>query len=257
MARKTKLKSSKWAWGVFWLLIAALILSNYFGGFVELGVWSAIVAALALALMVHCLVSLSFASLPIPIATLYYVFQGHLELPEIQFWTLAIVTVLVTCGLHVLLPRRFWTDKEFTFIWNDNKKRNRTDGDRDDDGDATIEEGNDENNPYINVQCGHVSRYMHSECLKTMELNCRCGALEVYLDNVQLSPEGAEVHANCKLGSIEVYVPGHWRVINNIGTSLGNAEVDSRLRSADKDAPLLTLSGSVTLGNIEVKRIKG
>jgi len=249
--KKSKI-ASKLAWGVFWLLIAALILSNYFGGFIELGFWSVTVAAMAVAIFVYSVVSLSLAWIPIPIAALYYIFQTPLGFPAITFWPLALVTLLVTIGLHVLLPRRFSVGKSFLVSWNDGKKGRNVD-----DPDAFIEEGEDENNPTISMQFGHVTRYLHSECLETAELRCAFGAMEVYFDHVQLSGNGAEITAYCKIGSIEMYVPRHWRVINHISTSLGNAEVDGRLESADDDAPTLTITGNVSMGNIEVKRLKG
>jgi len=93
--------------------------------------------------------------------------------------------------------------------------------------------------------------------METAELRCNCGAMEVYFDHVELSPDGAEVYISCKIGSVELYVPRHWRVIDNISTSLGNSEVDGRLESANEDAPTLTLTGSVSLGNVEVHRIRG
>jgi len=251
-SRKRSRIASKLAWGIFWILIAALILSNYLGGFIELGFWSVTVGALAVAVLVYSLVSLSLAWIPIPIAALYYIFQTPLGFPVITFWPLLLVTLLVTIGLHVLLPKRFAVGKNFIFTWDSDKK-----GKRGDDTDALIEEGADENNPTINMQFGHVTRYLHSDCLETAEMRCAFGQMEVYFDHVQLSENGAEVIAQCKIGSIEMYVPRHWRVISHINTSLGNAEVDGQLESASEDAPTLTITGSVSMGNIEVKRLKG
>jgi len=222
MAKNKKSKSSKWAWGVFWLLIAALILSNYFGGFVYLGVWSVLVAALACAVLVYCIASLALASIPIPLAALYYIFQVPLGLPFLSFWMLVLVTLLITCGFHVLLPRRFRTDSNFNFNWNDgskNRHRIRSGEARDDETDGLVEEGDDENNPYIRVKFGHVCRYLHSECLETAELYCSCGAMEVFFDQVELHPDGAEINVNCNLGSIEIYVPGHWNVVSKLSAS--------------------------------------
>ena len=254
MTVKQKSKYSKVAWGLFWILIAGLILANSFGGFVQLNVWSIVIAALALVILFHCLVRLSLAPLPIPIAALYYIFQVPLELPFIAFWTLAPVTLLVTCGLCVLLPRRLGSSKHFGLLVLDDGKRHK--GCRNH-GEAHIEEGDDENNPYISVNFGAISRYLHSDCLQTADLNCAFGSLEVYFDNVQLAPDGAEVYANCKFGAIEIYVPGHWRVIDQMSTTLGSAEVDRRLQAADADAPTLTITGHVSFGSIEVNRIKG
>jgi predicted membrane protein len=275
MTRKFRGKASKAVWGFFWLLIAGLILANYFGGFVELTVWSIIIAAIAMVVLFHCLASLSLASIPIPLAALYYVFQAPLDLPFIAFWTLVLFTVLVTCGMHVLLPRRFSSVKFIHIKVNEGKKckyskRNENVGikadeeadvvidatDKDENSAAHIKEGEDSNNPYINVSFGYVSRYLHSDCFEYAELNCSFGGMEVYFDNVTLSPKGGEVNVNCSFGSIEIYVPSHWRVIDDMNASLANAEVSRRLQGNDPDAPTLRVTGSVSLGNVEVSRIK-
>jgi hypothetical protein len=74
---------------------------------------------------------------------------------------------------------------------------------------------------------------------------------------VQLSPNGAEVNVNCSFGAIEIYVPSDWRVIDEVNTSLGAMEVNHRLLSADPGSPTLTVTGNVSFGAMEVKRIKG
>jgi len=257
-----------WGWGIFLILVAALVLTNQFGGFLELSVWSIIVAALAVAFMVRCIVDLSFASLPIPIAALYYIFQVPLELPAITFWPLVLVTVLVTAGLHVLIPQ-----KKFKFKYRrGNKERifknNRgvissstriinEDGSEDyidNDNDGQIEESGDENNPCISVQFGGGSRYLHADSLETVELDCSFGSLEVYFDNVELSPNGAEAFLSCKFGAIELYVPSHWKIIDNMSASLGGVDINKR-REGDDDAPTLKVSGNVSFGGVEVHRI--
>jgi len=252
---KKKRVASKLAWGLFWLLIAALILANYFGGFVQLGAWSVIIAAIACAILVYCIATLSFASIPIPLAALYYIFQVPLELPYVSFWMMVLVALLLTCGLHVLLPRRFRNVGAFKVSFDGSSRGGRVHGGGDE-TDALVEEGEDENNPYIRVKFGHISRYLHSECLESAQLECSCGAMEVYFDHVQLSPDGAEIYVKCSLGSLELYVPSHWNVINNMSASLGNADVGKRREPIDEDAPMITINGGVTLGNVEIHRIR-
>jgi len=257
MAKKNKVKSSKLAWGIFWFLIAGLILANYFGGFMQLGVWSIIIAALALVIMFYCITTLSLTSLPIPLAALYYIFQSPLGLPFITFWPLAVAALLVTCGLHVLFPRKSGIRPHIGVITGDDFKRRRYKRKGDEYPDARVEEGDDAANPFISVSFGAACRYLHSDCLETTELDCSFGALEAYFDHVQLNPGGAEVRAFCKFGSIDIYVPGHWRVIDEMNTTLGSVEVSRRLQTADEDAPTLTLTGNVSFGSVEVSRIKG
>jgi len=284
MNKKFKVKSfkiSKVVWGFFWLLLAALILANYFGGFVDLGVWSVIVAVIALIILFHSLATLNLASVPIPLAALYYIFQAPLNLPEVVLWpTLVVFTILVTIGLNIMLPRRLksgnFVNVDFGKSGHQKYKKKKgnvyvhiDDGDAeviidekiDDDSNASsgvkIEEGDDANNPYINVSFGYASRYLYADCLESAELICSFGGMEVYFDNVTLSPNGADVNVNCSFGSIEIYVPSNWRVEDEINSSLANAEVNRRLINNDEDAPTIRVTGSVSLGNLEIKRIKG
>ena len=324
MNRNFRGRATKIAWGFFWLLLAGLILANYFGGFLTLGVWSIIFAAIALIILFHCFATLSFAALPIPLGALYYILQYPLEeplgLPIINFWPLAAVAILLTCGLHFLLPNRFGSGKYVHFGVSDNrsKRRNnkgynrvRYDGrgnvkthfnkefskemkeeikeeledvidelndamdevhsvmdevneavnDIDDTIDveydeARIEENDDANNPYINVSFGYASRFLHADRLESAELSCSFGGMEVYFDHVNLAPEGAEINVNCNFGSIEIFVPTNWYVIDEVRASLANCEVSRRLQANGPNAPTVRLTGSVSLGNVEVSRIK-
>jgi len=273
-----RVKTSKVAWGFFWLLLAGLVIANQFGGFVELGFWSIAIAVIATVVLFHCIISLSFASIAIPLAALYYIFQPFLEvplgLPEVPFWTLVLVTLLVTIAFNLMFPKRFKSVTSVHVDFGSKKKykrykaENRFDlpvedadviinGDYTEENERTkIEEGDDTNNPYISVSFGYASRYLHSDCLESAELSCSFGGMEVYFDNVTLSPKGAQVNVSCSFGSVEIYVPSHWRVIDDLSASLANAEVSRKLMNNDADAPTLRVTGSVSLGNVEVKRIK-
>ena len=231
----------------------------------EIVILAAAVAALAVAYFIKCLIDLSFASLPIPIAALYYIFQVPLSLPAITFWPLVLVTILVTIGLHVLIPNRRFkitdsnkNDIRFGYYEDsiddviEGKVRISEDGEE-----GNIEESGSENNPRITVQFGGGSRYLHADSLETADLDCSFGGLEVYFDHVQLNPNGAEAFVNCKFGSIELYVPRHWRIIDNMNVSLANMEVNGRKEVLDENAPTLKISGNVSFGSVEVNRIKG
>jgi len=279
MSRKYKARSSKIAWGFFWLLLAGLILANYFGDFVQLGFWSYAIGAIATIIFFHCLATLSIASMPIPLAALYYIFRAPIGWPEVPFWTLVLVTLLATIGLHILLPKKLSNPHFINININEKKKYKRnyskggvnvsvggddvviidTNGENiGEEYDGTkIEEGDDSNNPYISVSFGYASRYLHADCLKTAELSCSFGGMEVYFDNVTLHPDGAEVNVTCSFGSMEIYVPSHWLVIDDVNASLANSEISQKLQSNDSSAPTLRITGSVSLGNLEVNRIKG
>jgi len=280
MDNNVRYRGWAWGWGIFLLLIAALVLSNQIGGFIKLGIWSIIVASLAVAFLVKCIIDLAFGSIPIPIAALYFIFQTPLGLPAISFWPLVLVTVLATAGLHILFPPRiFYRKKKHDHDWQyssyqgNYRGSDRVDGivveieDGINEVEAEIEgmyghndetkvkEGGGDNNPQISVQFGAASRYLHANSLKTVELNCSFGSLEVYFDHVELNPNGAEAFLNCKFGAIELYVPSHWQIIDNTRASVGAVDIKRSRVAQDVNAPQLTLSGGVSVGGIEVQRI--
>jgi len=283
---------SKLGWGIFVLAIAALILVNHFGGFVELGFWSVLGSSVALAAIVVNLGKLSFAGLPIPLALLYYIFQVPLGFPFIGFWTLAAVSVIAAIGLSILLPKPGWMKFKKNIgsdnfdgwdddcydgdDWDDDGAdvtMHSDDGNvviNTEDGNVTVHVGdskekkrrkrsgnvNSENNPKIGISFGETSRYLHSTALETARLSCRFGALSVYFDQAQLHPDGAEAFVDCSFGAIEMYVPRHWRIINKTSCTLGAAEIDNNHNESSSNSPTLTISGNVSLGALEVNRTR-
>jgi len=277
-------KNRAWGWGILLILVAALVVANQFGGFLDLGFWSLAIAVLAVAVFVNCIIDYSFASLPIPIAALYYIFQEPLGLPVLTFWPLVLVTLLVTAGLHVIIPQ-----KRFKFKYKKKKKNkdveviymnengvsssktvktpdveviyvneNDVSGSKQEDTsnneEGQFEEGGEENNPRISVQFGGGSRYLHANALETVELDCSFGGLEVYFDHVTLSPNGAEAFVECKFGAIELYVPADWHIIDNMSSSLGGVEYTGR-ESSNENSPTLKVTGNVSFGAVEVHRV--
>ena len=255
MKHKKRSVFSRWTWGAAFFLVAALLLANYFGfgAFIELSFWSIVFSVLALLVLVSCIASLSLASLPLPLAALYYIFQTPLGLPGIGFWPLVLVTFLLICGLHILLPRRFRDG--VNFVVNIDGKKNRRHRNRDGEGQCEVTtDGGDENNPYVGVKFGSATRYLHADNLQSAELFCSFGGLEVYFDNVNLSPEGAEVYVDCKCGGIEIFVPRHWRVVDGMDASFGSVEISRKLEQNDENAPTIRLTGQVSFGGVEVSR---
>jgi len=80
--------------------------------------------------------------------------------------------------------------------------------------------------------------------------------LEVYFDQAELHPDGAEVFVECSFGSVELYVPRHWRIINETRCTLGAAEINNKRFESVPNPPTLTVYGNVSLGALEISRIK-
>jgi predicted membrane protein len=258
-----KYRYSSGIWGIFFLMMAAFIVIGSFTDvrFAELGVWSWIVAGLAIIFTVQSIASLKLSALPFPLAILYYVFRYPLHgffgwpEPEIGFWTLILAALLTTIGLSIIFPFKAFRVKA-KYEFNTGGKKNKhsatvVDGDG---GGIVVEDGGYDNNPTVSVHFGGINRYLKADALETVRLNCSFGSLEVFLDQVTLSPDGAEAFIDCSFGSVEMYVPKHWNVVDKLSCTIGGVEIKGH-KHKNEDAPTLVLNGGVQFGSIEVRYV--
>jgi len=245
-----KIGFSKLIWGTFLLLAAVFVLFNQFNGFTRLGIGSIIAAVLSVIFLVQCIADRNFALLPIPVAVLYIVFRAPLDLPAIRTKTVILSSVLACIGLGILLPRKYGRIcHEFKSGDNSGDTQHiHTEKSR-------LENSGNDNNPKVSVNFGAVSRHLYADSLETVQLNCNFGAMEIFFDQTELSPNGAEVTLNCSIGAIKIYLPRHWRIVDRVSCSLGGVDIDKRFTTPDENAPQLIINGSVSLGGIEVRYI--
>ncbi|NLA86999.1 MAG: hypothetical protein GX847_06910 [Clostridiales bacterium] len=233
------MKHSNWLWGVFFVLAAVFVIVSQITSFAQIGFWSILAAVFLAAVFIQSLIHLNYFGVFIALAVAYWIFQVPLSLYIISPWLLILTAVLLSIGFHIIFHRyskcryvRRHSDDEYT----------------------TIEEI-DDNNPYVKVSLGASSKYLHADALKSGQFYCKLGELNVYFDQVQLAPDGAEIFVDCSLGAINLYFPKTWRVINSLHDSLGGVNEDSRRSTPAPDAPQIVVTGNVSLGAVEFNYI--
>jgi len=238
-----KSRFSNFFWGIVLLLAAVFVLTKNYTGFADIGIGSIFILILAVAFIVRCLARLHIAPIVIPIAVLYYVFGDRFDFPKIDTWKLIAGTALAFIGLNFLIPK--------------GRRSCNQCGDSAGSKDQPVKlpaEGTNDNNPSISVNFSAVSRSLTANSLETARLSCNFGAMEIFFNQAQLSPNGAEVFITCSFGGIQLFVPRHWNVIDKMNCSLAGVDIKS-FAVPDENAPKLTLNGSVSLGGVEVKYI--
>jgi len=227
---------SNFIWGSFLLFAAIFLLTSNMINFENISAGGIIAAVFAVLVLVNFIAHLHIALIPIPLAVLYYIFQTPLDLPVFKFWILIAASVFAAIGLSILLPSR----KRFKCSKIKKAK--------------IVTDCDDDNNPSVNVNFGYISRNIQASSLETVKLSCNFGALQIYLDNAGLSPNGAEITLNCSFGAIEMSIPKHWNVIDRVNCSLGGVDMDKHF-SRDENAPKLIINGSVSFGGIEIRAV--
>lgn len=249
------MKNRNWFWGLFFLLAAIFVIASQIGSFGQIGVLSIAATVLLAALCIHSAIERNFFGIFIPLALLYMIYQQPLHLIQISIWLLLFASILASIGLSII----FHSHTHHCHSHNDTFfSRGPDDWHSLHDGtecfNQTTENIND-NNPCAKVSFGSSSKYLHADCLKSGQFSVSFGELAVFFDHAQLSPDGAEIFLDCSFGELKLFVPKNWLVIDNVRTGLGSVENDERMSRPDENAPRLTLTGNVQLGDIAIHYI--
>ena len=238
------MKHRNWFWGIFFLAAGFFIVANQLGGFVQLGFWSIAASVLLAATLIGSLINLNFFGTLVSAALLYAIYQEPLGWPSVSVWMLLLTAVLISIGLSLIFHNRRhnrWCKRKYC---GDNFG---VSGPSDEyvDGDSVS----------ISESFNEVSKYLHADCLRQANISCSFGKLNVFFDNVKLSPNGAEIYVDVSFGKIELYLPKEWRVIDQVHTSAGAVSNNLRAGAAYPDAPVLTVKGRVSFGNLEFRYV--
>ena len=234
------MKTRNWFWGIFFILSAVFVIASQTNAFVQIGVMSIFATVLLVALLIQSLANLNFFGMFLSLAFLYVIYRKPLGLIEISLWLLIMAALFASMG--------------FSFLFHKHPRKNAQWCCGREQFHHTVETDKD-NNPGAKVSFGAISKYLHADRLKSGNFAVSFGALELFFDQVQLDPEGAELYLDCSMGAIKLYIPKHWSVIDKIQTGLGSVENDVRFAAPSENAPRLTLTGNVQLGSVEIHYI--
>ena len=92
---------------------------------------------------------------------------------------------------------------------------------------------------------------IESEKFKGGEINVAFGGITIDLRDSKVAENGANLHINCAFGSVEILVPKNCRVVSEGTGILGGWDVEIEKRETTK--PVLTITGGVILGGVEIK----
>jgi hypothetical protein len=79
------------------------------------------------------------------------------------------------------------------------------------------------------------------------------GGADVDLSGAEAAP-GAELHVFVKAGGARVTVPHGWRVESRVRAAFGGVDRGPAPADLGSDAPLLTVSGTVIFGGLQIAR---
>jgi predicted membrane protein len=85
------------------------------------------------------------------------------------------------------------------------------------------------------------------------ELGVTGGGVELDLRYAQLAPEGALLDVRIVMGGVDIRVPDTWQVMCDVTPLLGGADDTTRSTQGSTGAPVLRVTGTVTLGGLTIR----
>jgi hypothetical protein len=200
------------------------------------------------------------------IVTLFTTGVVHLQFHD-DSWIISLVLIgLGVSGLAKVLDGESWNfgNNRYQAKWARRQRRRMAKADRWNNlggsfsFEATITPGKSSDmDPVLSDHTimGHIKRHVQSQSFEGGRLTSILGNIEIDLRRVRMA-EGrktVQIELEAIMGHIALRVPDAWRVIWSGDNLLGNFEDRTIPPNTGADAPELVLTGSCTMGSIEIE----
>ncbi len=207
--------------------------------------WGLIIAAIMVAIIIHCIIDLSFSGIFVPLAIIGIIFDKPLGITAITPWTILIAAILLTVAFDMLfskhkIRRRFAHDHHGHFS--------------DQYGTEVSEE--DQNGHITHgVRFGSSTKYIRNDNLASADLSAQFGQLSVFFDGAKVPTNRVDLRCSVSFGELDVYIPKEWHVENKVGVTLGNCDDRYINPAPGAEAVTCVIDGSVAFGEMKLIRV--
>lgn len=230
------MKSRNLFWGVFFILAAIAIILNQLGVLEGISLINLVITILLIPIMIKSTKALNFLGILVPLAIIVIIYSDELGIQKLAPMPILGSAIFLSIGLSFLIHPRY------SIFEKDNKHREFED-------EESINETNKGEVNLFTKFAGSV-KYINSNDLKKVNINCSFGAMKVYLDNSELQENEATVKLNVEFAGVELYIPKEWKVIDNVNCLFGGIEEkNNKGKTEDKK---LILTGKVKFAGVEI-----
>lgn len=228
------MKTSKIAWGLFFMAAAALIILNQTGIMGEVSSVGIVISLLLVPVIVSGIKNRNFFCILVPASLIAILFDESLGIEKFTPWPLLGCALFLSIGLHILFSdKNKWKTEKFDN--SQNWQEESSDG---------------EHICFQNRFTGSV-KYITSNAFKDINIRSSFGGMKVYFDNSQIDGNEATAVIISEFSGIELYIPKEWTVVNKLSCSFGGV-VEKGEKNSVKNGKILVLEGNVKFAGITV-----
>ena len=236
-------------WGLFFTLSAICLLLGSLG-IVTFGVnvWLVILGIFASVITIYSLIKFEWFGVFLPVAFIATIFNSEivswLGLESLHVGAVWVAAAFLSVGFSILFHKKH----NFYFSVKSDFKRDKCI-----DGESVDEsvDSADKTAVEVRTKFGETVKYIESDNLKKVFLDCSFGAQKIYFDNATPNAKGVDLQVSCSFSGIELYVPKNWNIINGANCFAAGISEKNRAILTDK-SPELRLSGTLNLSGVEI-----
>ncbi len=201
-----------------------------------IGIFDLLLTVFFLSILLQGLRNKSFGKIFFSVAFLGIIYDEFLGITALTPWTILLAALLLTIALNLLFPKHsgIYFSQHTAF------------GD-----DSNVCTGED---LAFHVTFGNSSKYINSDNFIHADCNCVFGELNVYLDDVVLQNDSANINIDVKFGEINIYVPKKFQVVCNVSKGFGDV-VEHGHRPTGESSQTIYLNGSVSFGELNINYV--
>lgn len=226
-------------WGVFFILAAVIIVLNQMGLLIGVSTISLIITLLLIPVIITSIRHWSFGGILFPLAIIGILYAEPLGIQNLIPWPILGVALFLTIGLHFIFPHHRKYEQSYSHHHDDSEEWTEEKVDAGGDGEIDL----------ITKFTGSV-KYINSEKLRKVNIDCSFGGMKVYFDNSKLQTDEAIIDVNISFGGVELYLPKDWAIVDKVNCVLGGIEEKNRNQS--NATKTIILKGKVSFSGITI-----
>ena len=255
------MRSKNWFWGIALILLAALVLTNEFNLFHLIFGFPRLLLTLLLSLIIlNNLRPLNIYGIVFPAALIVWLYRSWVKSWGFNatFWSLMLSALLLSVGLSLLFDK-----KHRIGSYTSGHHKEQTTGDRKHASTSHEQASYDEQTNMghntstsnedvvrFNVSFATSSKYIVSDNLKKADVRCSFGSAKIFLNDAQLSSDGATLYMEVSFGNATIYIPKTLHTTINADVVLGNITEQNKVH--ETDGPILHICGHVTFSAVTI-----
>lgn len=233
-------------WGIGFIAVALFLILSQLGLITErISAGNVIIGLLCCAMLISGIISRSFEGIFFALGIAWLAFDEVLGLPRIGVFTMLVIVVLLIIGFHLIFP------KTTGGHWRENSEKWEAYRREDQKGEYQSVTDEEKDGYY---QCsnrfGALTKYVNCSNFKGASITNSFGELQIYLDQVHMEQESAELMVSNSFGELVLYIPKEWEVIQKINVFAG--EVTQKQNNPGIGEKQLIIHGNVSFGEIKL-----